>query len=233
MRFATTTPGYATKTQHGCIKNATTLHANMLHYLTIIATQNATKTHAIWQPKTHAFLQQLPLQCATKMQRNCIENATTKACENVALPDCNCNIKRNQQACIFARKTHAFLQQLPPGDATKPQQKRKTNATKLHAKMLHYLTIIATITPADATKTQPKRNHSACESAALFYPNCNTKRNETACTFATKKHAFFRPFATKNATQNATKTQHKTLRFSVVKTQQKRNKNATKTQPKT
>jgi hypothetical protein len=50
----------------------------MLHYLTIIATQNATKTRAIWQPKTHAFLQQLPLQYATKMQRNCIENATKK-----------------------------------------------------------------------------------------------------------------------------------------------------------
>ena len=131
-------------------------------------------------------------------------------------------------------KTHAFLQQLPPGDATKTQQKRNKNAAKLHAKMFHHLTIIVTITPTDATKTQPKRNQNAYKSVALFYHNCNTpKRNESACVFATKKHAFFRPFVTKNATQNATKTQHKTLRFSVVKTQQKRNKNATQNTTKT
>jgi hypothetical protein len=114
------------------------------------------------------------------------------------------------------------LQHLPPGVATKTQQKRNKNATKLHAKTLHYLTIIVTIAPANVTKTQPKRNQNATKTQpkALRYFTINATQNatENACIFVTKKYAFFRPFVTKNATQNATKTQHKTLRLLAVKT---------------
>jgi hypothetical protein len=60
------------------------------------------------------------------------------------LPDYNCNIKRNQKACIFASKKACIFVTITPKDATKTQQKRIQNTTKMHAKMLHYLTIIAT-----------------------------------------------------------------------------------------
>jgi hypothetical protein len=83
-------------------------------------------------------------------------------------------------------KTHAFLQHLPPGVATKTQQKRNKNAIKLHTKMLHYLTIIVTITPVNVTKTQPKRNQNASKTQpkALQYFTINATQN------ATKTHAF-------------------------------------------